>query len=108
MTRWLQFEVFTGPDDGQGGQDDDWTDFVAVWGEVVPVSGTQLLMAGLLHMEVTHRVRMWWRRDLLDEKRGLRARVKDGPLFGIRTVRDVDGRRLYLECDAVEVREATA
>jgi len=106
MTRWLQFQVFTGPDDGQGGQDEDWTAFVAVWGEVVPVSATQLLMAGLLHMEVTHRLRTHWRRDLLTEKRGLRARVTDGPLFAIRTVRDVDGRRVLLECDAVEVTEA--
>jgi SPP1 family predicted phage head-tail adaptor len=104
FTRWIRFEVFTGPDDGQGGQDDAWQPLVTVWGAVLPVSATQLLMAGLLQMEVTHRITTHWRRDLLTERRALRAQVTDGPLFSVKTVRDVDGRRIGLECDVVEVQ----
>lgn len=106
MTQWLCLQVHDGTDDGQGGQAaSGWTDWVGVWASVTPVTATQLLMAGLLHMEVTHRVQTWWRCDLLNERRALRARAADGRLFAIKTVRDVDGRRVLVECDAVQVSE---
>jgi len=107
MTHWLCLQVHDGTDDGQGGQaETGWTDWLGLWASLTPVSATQLLMAGLLHMEVTHRLVTHWRCDLLNERRALRARAGDGRLFAIRTVRDVDGRRVLLECDVVQVSEA--
>jgi len=103
MNHWLTFEVFTGPDDGSGGQTTDWETVVATWGEVRPASARQLLEAGMLQAEHTHTIRTWYRPELITEMRAQRVRDLDGPIYALRTVRDADGRRVEVVCDAVQV-----
>jgi SPP1 family predicted phage head-tail adaptor len=106
MGHWLQWQVHTGADDGAGGLDPEgWEDLRAGWGEVRPMSAMQQLVAGVLQVETSHRIRVHYDATLLEERRALRIRDLDGPLYHVRSVRDVDGRRRALEVDAVQVSE---
>lgn len=103
MRHWVTWQVFTGVDDGSGGQAADWTELLSTWAEVTPLSARQLLEAGMLQQEISHRVQTWYRADLLSERRALRAVDADGQIYAVRTLRDMDGRRILLEADAVQV-----
>lgn len=107
FNRHVTVLAFDGPDDGQGGQNEErgWRSVLTLWASVVPLSAHQLLQAGLLASEITHRMGCHYRADLLAERRALRVRMDDGPLFAVRSLRDVDGRRIALEADVVPVSE---
>lgn len=106
MTHWLQWQVHDGTDDGAGGlAEAGWVPLRASWGEVRPTSAMQQLIAGVLQVETSHRIRVHYDLDLLTERRSLRIRDLDGPLYAVRSVRDADGRRRVLEVDAVQVSE---
>ncbi len=106
MTHWLQWQVHDGTEDGGGGlSESGWVDLRAGWGEVRPTSAMQQLVAGVLQVETSHRIRVHYDQTLLAERRSLRIRDLDGPLYAVRSVRDSDGRRRELEIDAVQVSE---
>lgn len=87
--------------DSQGGQVTTWADGDAIWANLRALSGKEALQYGALQSSVTARIALRYRSDLTVQHR-LR-REPDGPTYELTAVRDVDGRRRWLEVDAVEV-----
>jgi SPP1 family predicted phage head-tail adaptor len=87
--------------DGKGGQTTAWVAGDAVWAQVRSLTGREAMQLGALQSTVTGRITVRYRSDLTVQHR-LR-REPDGPTYELTAVRDVDGRRRWLECDAVEV-----
>lgn len=96
-------QVFTGRDDGVGGQDEDWNDLVSCWMSIQPINAAQVLRAGALQTEITHFLRCAYRTDLLHERRALRVIGPDGTRYQVKTLRDTTGRRIELLAEAVQV-----
>lgn len=88
--------------DGKGGQITAWPDsHDEIWAAVRALSGREALQYGALQSSVSARITVRYRSDLTVQHR-LR-REPSGPTYELTAVRDVDGRRRWLECDAVEV-----
>lgn len=87
--------------DGSGGQTTTWLDGDPLWAQVRALSGREALQYGALQSSVSVRIGVRYRSDLTIQHR-LR-REPGGPTYELTAVRDVDGRRRWLECDAVEV-----
>jgi SPP1 family predicted phage head-tail adaptor len=89
--------------DGQGGHTTTWPTlgYAEARAQVRALSGREALQFGALQSTGTTRITLRYRPDLTVQHR-LR-REPDGPTYELTAVRDVDGRRRWLECDAVEV-----
>ena len=88
--------------DGKGGEVTTWPDGGdTCWAQVRALSGREALQFGALQSTVQVRITLRYRSDLTVQHR-LR-REPTGPTYELTAVRDVDGRRRWLECDAVEV-----
>jgi SPP1 family predicted phage head-tail adaptor len=55
----LQDELRTADD--MGGYERGWSDVAQLWAEIVPISGKERLIAGQLHAEISHRIRIRYR-----------------------------------------------
>jgi len=96
----LQQEVQT--PDGAGGYTRSWQDVAELWGEIIPLtgsgssakgSGKELLFAGQIQTEISHRI-------LLRYRPGVSAAMRlvyENRLFNIRMVANVNEKRDTLE-----------
>lgn len=87
--------------DGQGGQTTTWTAGDHVWAHVRALSGREVMQFGAVQSSAALRISLRFRSDLTVQHR-LR-REPSGPTYELTAMRDVDGRRRWLELDAVEV-----
>lgn len=76
-----------------------WAEVAALWAEVRPVSGREIVLADAVKARVTHEVSIRYRTGLRPEMRfaGPGARVLE-----IRSVLDLDERRRWLICQCEE------
>lgn len=90
-------------DDVQGGQTTTWAVQAQCWAEVVSWSGREQLASGGVQSASSTRITVHYRSDLTAQSRIRRDR--DGQEYElVSPPRDTDGRRIWLELDAVEVR----
>lgn len=90
--------------DGQGGQTTTWSDGDMVFAAIVPLSGREALAAGAVQSSMSTRITVRYRDGITAHHRLRRDR--DGQVYElVGPPRDVDGRRRWLELDAVEVRQ---
>ena len=83
--------------DGGGGYPMAWSEVATVWAAVEPQSGREQLQAERVESLVDYRVTMRWRGDVTAGMRLLWGSVD----MAITAVRRVDGRKRFLEIDAV-------
>lgn len=91
----------TTADDGHGGQTVTWGAFDTAAAAILALSGREVLMAGAMQLEMSHRITLHYRTDVTVQSRVRRDR--DGQVFDVQALRDPDGRRRWLELDAQEV-----
>lgn len=90
--------------DSQGGQTTTWSDGDTVHAAIVPLSGREALAAGAVQSSLSTRITLRYRDGVTAQHRLRRDR--DGQVYElVGPPRDVDGRRRWLELDAVEVRQ---
>lgn len=90
--------------DGQGGQTTTWAEGDQVWAAVVPLSGREALAAGAVQSALSTRITLRYRDGVTAQMRVRRDR--DAQLYELTgPPRDLEGRRRWLELDAVEVRQ---
>lgn len=58
----LQHQVKTS--DGMGGYSVTWTDSAEVWAAIWPVSASEIVKGDRSGMEITHRIRIWYRPEI--------------------------------------------
>lgn len=96
MRHRLRLQSSTVTRDSMGGEIVTWKDEITVWGEAVPLSGRELLLAQQAQSETSTRFCIRYRRDVEPKWRLL----WEGKPYNILSVRNVDGRHteLQLEC----------
>jgi SPP1 family predicted phage head-tail adaptor len=96
----LQQEVRT--PDGAGGYTRSWEDVAELWGEIIPLtgsgssargSGKEIVFAGQIQAEISHRILLRYRSDITPAMRLL----YENRLFNIRMVADPDEKRDTLQ-----------
>jgi SPP1 family predicted phage head-tail adaptor len=90
----LMLEEATRTPDGSGGHVVEWTEVGTLFARVEPISATGRFGADQMLENVTHRITMRWRSDLLS---GMRLRRMERA-FEIITVHDPDETGRYLVC----------
>ena len=93
----LQRKVVTR--DAYGGEVITWTDVATVWAAVEPLRGRELEAAAQAGAELSARIVMRYRSDVVPEWRV----AWDGHVYDIEAVVDVDGRHRTLELRCREV-----
>lgn len=97
----LTLRALTTSADALGGQTSSWGTVATVAAELLALSGDEAIQAGALQSTVQARARVHWRAGITVTHRAYRE--PSGPLYEITAVRDVDGRRIWLELDLREV-----
>ncbi len=85
-------------EDGAGGYARSWQDIADVWAEIIPLSGKELLFAGQLQAEVTHRILIRYR----DAVHAGQRLVFDGRVFNIHAVMNIRENDDLLELTVAE------
>lgn len=79
--------------DGVKGFTVAWNDFAVAWASIAPLVGREYFYAHQITAEVTHRIRMRYRKDINSKMRiTLGERV-----FNIESIIDMEERHVYLE-----------
>lgn len=87
--------------DSLGGQATTWATLATVWGAWRNLTGREALQGQAVQSSTTHRLTIRYRSDVTVKMRATRG--TSGPTCDITAVRDVTGRRQYLELDLVEI-----
>jgi len=97
----LQQEIQT--PDGAGGSSKSWEDVADLWAEIIPIvgagassskgSGKEILLAGQVQAEVSHRILLRYRDGVTPAMR----LVFESRIFNIRAVADIDEKRDTLQ-----------
>lgn len=87
--------------DSLGGQSTTWAPLATVWGAWRSLTGREALQGQAVQHSTTHRLTIRYRPDVTVQMRA--TREGGGPTCDITAVRDVTGRRRFLELDLVEV-----
>jgi SPP1 family predicted phage head-tail adaptor len=90
----VTIETETRLPDGGGGALVAWTPVADLWAAVVPISGTEPVVAEASVGRITHAVTLRWRADLTP---AMRVRLV-GRILSLVAVLDVDERRRFLRC----------
>lgn len=84
--------------DGYGQTLDTWTDVATVWGEIVPVSGREMIAANAMQESKTHAITIRYIAGITPK-----MRIKYGTrLFDIQSVLDENERHRTLNLSCVE------
>lgn len=85
------------PDDYKG-HEVNWQDVVTVWASIEPLTGREYFYAHQIKNEVSHRVRIRYRRNITEE-----MRIKHGErILKIESIVDLKERHQFLEILAKE------
>lgn len=86
----------------RGQKAESWTDIKTVWAEVRTLSGTEGETANMNIASATHLVTIRWRSDVTEK-----MRLEWGTKYlGIVSIRDIDGRRQFLDLYCEEAIDA--
>lgn len=99
LRRRANLEARTESPDGAGGTTPVWTVEASLWVDLKPVGAASVLPAEGRRQAISHRVVLRYRAGITLQKR---FRI-DGRVFAIRTIRDPDERRTWLECECEEL-----
>lgn len=96
LRQWVAFERFYGQPDGYGNEAGDWFDIVERYASLTPTRGGESVQAGRLTGTAT-----WdcWVRSDYDTRQVTeadRVRDRDGRVFNIRFIGDMDGDGRWL------------
>lgn len=89
----ITFQKERSRDDGYGGRHVVWEDCGSVWAKVEPLRGREYFYAHQIKSEITHRVLIRFRADVMTDMRI----IYQGRVFSIDSVIDVNGAGRYLE-----------
>lgn len=69
LDKRVTFQYYGSSDDGMGGTipDDSPTDVVETWASIKPLSGQELLQVGAMQSNITHRIKVRKRSDLVSK-----------------------------------------
>lgn len=93
----VRVERLTLADDGGGGSTETWSLIARPWAYIKPLSGTEALHGMQLRDKITHKIYMRYR-DLTPRDR----LIHRGRMFNIRSVIDLEERKMWLEISAEE------
>ena len=97
MRQRVTIQSNTGTKGTRGQKADTWTDVKQVWARVQTLTGTENQTANMQIASATHLVTIRWRSDVTEK-----MRFEWGTKYlGIVSIRDIDGRRQFLDlyCD---------
>lgn len=64
LDKRITFQYQTKVSDGMGGWIVTWNDAATVFAAIWPVSANEIIVANATSMVVTHRIQIWYRRDI--------------------------------------------
>lgn len=69
LDKRVTFQYYGSTDDGMGGSvpDSSPTDVIETWASIEPISGQELLQVGAMQSNITHRIKVRSRSDLVSE-----------------------------------------
>ena len=81
----------------------EWKDVAKAWAEVLTIGGEEGRVAAADSMQVKYRITIRRRRDI---DPSMRILLPSGVTAHIKSIRDPDGRGVYLEINALEIQGA--
>jgi SPP1 family predicted phage head-tail adaptor len=94
----ITFQQLTVANDSYSHSTETWTDQVTTYAAIWPMRGTERMESMRLDQEVTHKIRIRYKRDLHPK-----MRIKFGTrYFNVRAIINVDERNIYQDIMATE------